>query len=398
MSAKPSVAVYTSTRAEYGLMRPLVLKMSQQNNIEVRLFVTGTHFSEKFGSTINEIKADFPNLIHYQVEHSVSEDAIYKNNLIMAEALEKYSKALATDRPDMAIVLGDRYEALSFGLACASLNIPLVHLHGGELTFGAVDDKYRHCLTKLAEWHFVACESYKKRVIQLGENPKNVFNVGALGVDNALNLKLRTKAELEKILNLELPEEFYILTFHPETNSKNYGQELLKEFLDKLEKRLVSASAKVIVTGVNNDHGAAQIKLILQKFCELNSGRAVYFESLGVLNYLSMVAQATAVLGNSSSGVLESHSLKTPAINIGTRQAGREKEPSLIDLTNSRQIQNFDFNKIIDLKKLLISQTNVSIFGSGKASDNIVQTLVSVVLPSLKQNENEPKVFFDLPS
>ena len=392
---KSKVAVYTSTRAEYGLMRPLVMRLAQLEHIDTRLFVTGTHFSEQFGLTINEIRSDFPNLIYYQVVHSIEEDSVYKNTMIMGEALQKYSKALADDRPDVAIVLGDRYEALCFGLACASLNIPLIHLHGGELTFGAVDDKYRHCLTKLAEWHFVACEKYRERVIQLGEPPANVYNLGSLGVDNALNLQLRTKSDLEQILKIELPEEFYILTFHPETNSKDYGQRLLTDFLAKVEARLKSSSAKLIVTGVNNDHGAMNVKRILQSFVQKNQDRSHYFESLGVLNYLSMVAHATAVLGNSSSGVLEAHSLKTPAINIGSRQAGRERESSLLDFLTSESIESIDFEELLNLKRQLVSKPTRSIFGDGATAQKMAECIVQIC-NVLKSSDLPPKVFHDL--
>jgi GDP/UDP-N,N'-diacetylbacillosamine 2-epimerase (hydrolysing) len=204
--------------------------------------------------------------------------------------------------------------------------------------------------------------------------------------------------ELANILKISLPEEFYIFTFHPETNSADYGQELLKSFLNQLQNRLDLAPAKVIFTGVNNDHGSSQIKKILESFCQLNSEKAHYFESLGVLNYLSMVRHSAAVLGNSSSGVLEAHSLKTPAVNLGSRQAGREREESLIDLVNLEQVQKFNFENVVNSKKLLLAQSNSSIFGNGKTSEKITNYLVTKVLPTLSLNEGKSKVFFDLPS
>lgn len=394
MSVKPIVAVYTSTRAEYGLMRPLVTRMTQKEEFETRLFVTGTHYSEKYGRTISEIEKDFNHLIYYRVEHNISEDEKHKSTLIMSDAIASYAKALAAHKPNLAIVLGDRYEALCFGVVCASLNIPLVHLHGGELTYGAVDDKYRHCLTKLSEWHFVACETYRKRVIQLGEQPENVINVGSLGVDNALNLKLLTRDEIQNALGIKLSEEFYVFTFHPETNSADYGIGILNAFLAKVESRIKNSNAQIIVTGVNNDPGSALVKNLIEEFCKKNSSKVFYFESLGVLKYLSTVHFATAVLGNSSSGVLEAHSLKTPAINVGSRQAGRDRENSLLDFPSESDIGALDFNKVIEVKQRLLSSLSPSIFGNGTASAKMLEAL-SEIVRNLNANAKPVKVFLD---
>jgi UDP-hydrolysing UDP-N-acetyl-D-glucosamine 2-epimerase len=391
---KTKIAVYTSTRAEYGLMRPLLKRLEQKQEFETRLFVTGTHFSEKYGYTVSEIEKDFPNLIHYRVEHNITEDVKHKSTIIMSDAIASYAKALVANPPDLAVVLGDRYEALCFGLVCASLNIPLVHLHGGELTYGAIDDKYRHCLTKLSEWHFVACETYRNRVMQLGENPKNIYNVGSLGVDNALNLKLLNRDELQTALGVELSGEYYVFTFHPETNSPDFGVSLLNAFLNKIETHLKNSITQIILTGVNNDPGSALVKKVLEDFCQRNKSNVFYFESLGVLKYLSAVSHATAVLGNSSSGVLEAHSLKTPAINVGSRQEGRERETSLIDFPTEDSLHSLNFSKLIELKHSLSTSKNSSNFGDGKASAKMVEAL-SDIAQNLVANSKPIKRFFD---
>lgn len=388
------VAVYTSTRADYGLLRPLISRLSKKSQIDLRLFVTGTHLSEKYGFTVSEIEKDHKNLIYYRAQHLIDEDPQLKTLSIMTDAMRVYAENLVQDSPDISIVLGDRYEALCYGIACATLRIPMVHIHGGEVTLGALDDKYRHCLTKLAEWHFVSCEKYRKRVIQLGENPDHVFNVGALGVDNALNTQLMSREELEKNLNCQLPEEFYLMTIHPETNANDHGSELVSYFLMQLENRLLSTDTFVLVTGVNNDPGAQIIRDLIVQFVSKMGKKALFVESLGVVRYLSLMKLATAVLGNSSSGVLEAHSMKTPSVNIGLRQDGRERESSVLDFVNVQSLSELNFDTLVGLKKELQNKNNTSIFGNGRTSDLMAIHLTEIIdnLHTLKPS----KSFFDI--
>jgi len=394
---KKKIAIYTSTRADFGILKPLISQLIANSDFEVRLFVTGTHLEKDFGYTVGEIEKYFPKNIFYRVQHAMKEDPRYKNLKIMGELIQKYTEALIDNPPDLAVILGDRYEALCFGLVSASLNIPFAHLHGGELTLGAIDDKFRHCLTKLANWHFVACEKYRARVIQLGEQPNSVFNVGALGVENALNEKLMSTEDLEKDLGLSLGEtnETYLFTFHPETNSEDSGQGLLKAFLSRLSERIHSHQAKLIVTGVNSDPGAEAIKKLIQDFETQNPKSVIFRESLGMVRYLSVVKKVTAVLGNSSSGILEAYSLGTPTVNLGSRQAGREREHSVIDLANAAECLGFDFSRLIQLKKqLMTSLLKESIFGNGQTSKKMAEQLRNV---SGKQDLATIKEFYDLP-
>lgn len=390
---KKTVAVYTSTRAEFGLLKPLIEKLKNNKNIEVRIFVTGTHLSADFGLTVSEIEKDFKNEIYYRVEHSNNEDSQTGTLNVMSEALIKYGQALSQAKPDLAIVLGDRYEALCFGIACSSLHIPIVHIHGGELTFGALDDKFRHCLTKLSDWHMVACEEYRKRVIQMGEYPETVFNTGALGIDNSLNLNLLSKDELQKNLNIEIPDELYLFTFHPETNSPDFGLELLQSFLKRVEERLNSRKALLVITGTNSDAGSGVVREALRSFVAKNQSKTLFVESLGVVRYLSVMRLATAVLGNSSSGVLEAFSLKTPTVNLGSRQNGRVRDFGVVDLPDSKSCVSFDFDRVIELKKQLVAQNQKSLLGDGTASEIMQSKIVSIAaqLPL-----NKSKGFHDL--
>ena len=395
MKSNPKVAVYTSTRAEYGLLRPLMKKMVESNQFEVRIFATGTHLSVNYGHTIKEIETDFPYHIYYKVEHFLNQDEKNKNNLLMADAIVQYTKALSEDRPDAAIVLGDRFEAFAFGIVCANLAIPILHLHGGELTYGAIDDKYRHCLTKLSEWHFVAAEEYRKRVLQLGEKPDNVFNVGALGVDNALNLPMLTKQELASSLKFDLSKDLFVFTFHPETNSEDYGLALLKAFLDKLTDYLKESDCLVIATGVNNDPGSGEIKQLIDSFIIKNPDKVHFFESLGVQRYLSLVRCSNAVLGNSSSGILEAYSLKVPTVNIGARQDGRVRESSVLDFPNANSLSNLNFAELKSIKMKLLNEVSASKFGQGDASSKMIEVLKKIS-PLFYQINKTPKTFNDL--
>ncbi len=389
-----SIAIYTSTRADFGLLKPLINQLISNKKLEVRIFAAGTHFDKNFGNTIEEIEVAFPQHVFYKIHQNMNEDPQLRNIRVMSESLLLYSQYLQKDPPDFAIVLGDRHEALCFGLACSSLNIPLAHLHGGELTYGALDDKFRHCLTKLSNWHFTACEIYRQRVIQMGENPADVFNVGALGVENALHHKLMSREELQNDLGIKIPAETYLFTFHPETNSADYGAEILKSFLMKVADRLKSHNAFVIITGVNSDPGAQAIRNILNDFQAQLGSQYVYMkESLGLTRYLSVMKIATAVLGNSSSGILEAYSLKTPTLNIGNRQEGRERETSVIDLGSVSDCMRFNFDTVVRMKNNLTETNTPSTFGNGRTSGLIADRIDQITHDN---REFTFKKFFDV--
>ena len=387
------LVVYTSSRADYGLLRPLIDRLKKSSAVKPVLFVTGTHLSDQYGRTIDEIKAEHADIIGAEVNHSLGGQDYIDTAKAMSEALLAYAQNLQMIKPDYALVLGDRYEAMSFGLACATLMIPIFHIHGGELTYGALDDKFRHCLTKLSDYHFASCEKYRKRIIQMGENPDCVYNVGALGVDNALNASLLSKAELEKQLGFSLAPETYLVTFHPETNSVDFGAPLLKAMLKKIYERVDQHQALVIITGVNSDVGANAVRNEIENFVKSNPAKIKYFESLGMLKYLTCLKYATAVVGNTSSGILEAHSLGTPALNIGHRQDGRERELSVVDLVTTDNIEAFDFKSLSNLKKGLILFDQSSLFGNGQSSTLITRYIEDIVT---RHQVPKFKMFYDL--
>ncbi len=394
---KKKIAVFTSTRADFGLLKPLIQRLIEANKLDVRLFVTGTHLDQDFGSTVSEIEKEFPNHIFYRVPQPMKEDPKFQNLKIMSQMISKFAEAIINQPVDYAIVLGDRYESFCFGIVCSSLGIPIIHLHGGELTLGAIDDKFRHCLTKLSNWHFVACESYARRVIQMGEAPATVFNVGALGVDNALHQKLMSIEELQQSLGFPFQNfgEIYLFTFHPETNSKDYGAAVLEAFLTQLGARLKKQKALVVMTGVNSDPGSQKIIQQLQKFKFENAPFVFSKESLGLTRYLSVMSMATAVVGNSSSGILEAFSMKTPTINLGSRQEGRVRESSVIDLKNESDCAQFSFEKVVELKaKLKAGKAEKSVFGDGQTS---VLMARQIELIAEEKTISMIKNFFDLP-
>lgn len=389
---KSKVVIYTSTRADYGIYKPLINELLKHSEIDLKLFVTGTHLDAAFGSTVSEIEEDHKDLIGYRVAFTTTIEKKFNNLKTMAEAINLYSDALVQNKPDLAIVLGDRYETLSFAMVCSGLHIPIVHLHGGELSLGSLDDIYRHCITKLSNWHFVACEEYKQRVIQLGESPDSVFNFGALGVENALTHKLLSREELSEALGSKLKDEFYLFTFHPETQSTDSGAEILKEFLMKFKQHLSSTGAQVLITGVNNDPGSADIRHILKNFISENKENAIFIESLGLKRYLSAAKLATAVLGNSSSGILEAHSLGTPALNLGTRQAGRAREASVIEFVDIASLQKIDFSVVKKLKMQLGAAKPISIFGD----DNVSKPMALKIADLCAQHgKTTAKIFYD---
>lgn len=389
---KKKIAIYTSTRADFGLLRPLIAQLIKNTELEVRLFVTGTHLKSEYGYTITEIEKDYKELIYYKVPHIENQDKSLKNLDVMGDVLKSYATALIANKPDLAVVLGDRYEALSFGLVCANLMIPLVHIHGGEITTGAIDDKFRHSLTKLSEWHMVACEEYRQRVICMGESPERVYNCGALGVDNALHIKTLSLEQVESELKVKISNELYLFTYHPETNSSDYGLNLLRSFLKKLKQRVQESNAFVILTGVNSDAGRDLILSEIQAFVGELGPQALFVESLGVLRYLSVLKLATAVIGNSSSGVLESYSMGTPAVNIGSRQDGRIRESNVIDLKNINSIEAFKFTDLVKLKSQMRTGQNPSVFGNGKTAE-IMAKNISQICTDLDITRN--KAFYD---
>lgn len=366
------VTVFTSTRADYGILSPLIKRLNTDTYFECRLFVTGTHLALDHGLTIAEIKKDGLNS-YYEVPINLTDDAKISHLAIMGESIPQFAKALTADLPDVAVVLGDRFEALSFAIACNGLGIPLVHLHGGEVTSGALDDGYRHCITKLSYLHMVSSKSYRKRVIALGENPERVHDVGALGVDNILHAPLIGRIELEKILNLKFRKNLVAFTYHPETANPEVDMLQISALLEALGKKVEAMETTVVFTRANADHGNQKIHEMIEEFSRKYSQQTAYVKSLGMVNYLSLIKWADAVVGNSSSGIIEAPALGTPTVNVGDRQKGREMAPTIINVSGNSESILVAIEKAFQMKSAGITPSKI--FGDGQSAQKMIEIL-----------------------
>ena len=319
------VCVVTGTRAEYGLLYWLLKEIKADDELKLQIIVTGMHLSPEFGLTYKEIEKEFN--IDKKIEMLLSSDTSVGISKSMGLAQISFSEAYEELKPNIVVVLGDRYEIFSAASAAMIARIPIAHLHGGETTEGAYDEAIRHSITKMSHLHFTATDDYKKRVIQLGEDTKKVFNVGAKGIEKIKRLKLLPKRELEKAINFKLGKKNLIVTFHPVTLEENTAQKQFQELLNALDKL---KETNIIFTKANSDTDGRIINEMIDEYVSKNDN-TVAFASMGALRYLSSLRFVDGVVGNSSSGLLEAPSFKIGTINIGERQKGRIKAQSVID-------------------------------------------------------------------
>jgi len=323
------VCVVTATRAEYGLLYWLMKEIENDNELELQLIVTGMHLSPEFGITVKEIEKEFK--VDKKIEILLSSDSKIGISKSMGLAQISFAEAFEELKPDFVVVLGDRFELIPIVSTAVVFNIPVVHLHGGEKTEGAVDEYFRHSITKMSYLHFTSTEEYKKRVIQMGENPKRVFNVGAFGLENIYRLNLLSKKELEKSLGIKFQEKNMLVTYHPETLNVEKIEQNFNEVLEALKEY----DGAIIFTKANADTGGRIINKMIEDFVK-NKNNAYLFDSLGQLRYLSLLQYVDIVLGNSSSGLIEVPSFKKATINIGNRQKGRIRAESVIDVESKK--------------------------------------------------------------
>jgi len=367
------ICVVTGTRAEYGLLRWVMEGIKKSSKLELQIIVTGMHLSPEFGLTYQEIEKDGFK-IDKKVETLVSSDS--PNGIVksMGLGMVGITSALEELTPDLLLVLGDRYEIFSAVATSMIFRIPVAHLHGGEATEGLIDESIRHSITKMSHLHFVAAEEYKNRVIQLGENPKNVFQVGGLGLDSILNLNLLDQKDLENSIDFKLGLKNLLITFHPVTLETGTAEEQMTELLNALSNL---KDTHLIFTMPNADTDGRVIFKMIEKFVA-NYHHAKSFTSLGQLRYLSCIKHVDGVIGNSSSGLTEVPSFKKGTINIGDRQRGRIKADSVIDCKPEEKFINEAFNKLYsdEFQNKLI--TTVNPYGNGGASELIVKTLEDI--------------------
>lgn len=321
------ICVVTSTRAEYGLLYWLLKEIEADSELKLQFIVTGMHLSPEFGLTYKEIEKEFK--IDKKIEILSSSHTSLDICAEMAIVYEKFAPALAELKPDILVLLGDRYEIFGVAGVASIMQIPIAHIHGGETTQGAFDEAFRHSITKMSHIHFAATNEYANRIIQLGEDPSRVFNVGGPGIENIKKLNLLNKDEFEKSIKFKLAKKNILITFHPVTLENSSAREQFNELLNALDEL---EETNFIFTKANSDTDGDVINKMIDEYVSENPQKAVAFASLGQLRYLSAIKFVDIVLGNSSSGLLEVPSFKKATINIGDRQKGRARASSVIDV------------------------------------------------------------------
>lgn len=320
------ICVVTATRAEYGLLKPVIDKIYKDLELELCLVVTGMHLSPEYGLTYKEIEAD-GYCINRKIDMQLKSDTPGGILQSMGIELVGFAEVFGEEKPDMVVLLGDRYETLVAALAAQVYRIPIVHIHGGETTEGAIDEAFRHSITKMSLLHFAATETYRNRIIQLGENPDRVFSVGALGVENIKSLQLMEKEELEKSIQFCFDRPTVMVTYHPVTLENFTSRQQFQNLLNVLEQR---EEVKIIFTKANADTDGRVINQMIDEFVSEHKNRCAAFTSMGQIRYLSALQYCVAVVGNSSSGIIETPSFRIPTVNIGDRQKGRASAKSVI--------------------------------------------------------------------
>ena len=384
---KRKVCVLTATRAEYGLFKPLLSRILSHPSLELRLLVTGTHLSAEHGHTIDEILADGfkPDEC---VEIPLAGDSDLNVARSMSLALARVADALSGLEPDVLVLLGDRYETLAAAAAASILRIPIAHIHGGETTEGAYDEAFRHSISKMSHLHFVAAPVYRDRVIQLGEDPERVFDVGSLGVENVLSLARLTRSETEERLGLKLLEKSLVVTFHPVTLEPNESLKQLDELLQALD---ALEDTSLIFTAPNADNEGRRLAAALETFCARHPHARLY-ESLGQTLYFSCVAHSDGVVGNSSSGISEAPALGTGTVNVGDRQKGRLRVPSIIDCAPRKSPILAALERLYAPEFRALVQSTSDSFRHENVSATIAERLAAANLRDILK-----KRFFDIP-
>ena len=388
MSKVRRICVVTGSRAEYGLLQWLMEEIKSSGELELCVVATGMHLSPEFGSTYRQIERN-GFVIDRKVEMLLSSDSPSGISKSMGLGLIGFSDAYEDLKPDLVVVLGDRFEIFSAAVAALVSCIPIAHIHGGEVTEGAFDDALRHSITKMSSLHFVATEQYRRRVVQLGESPDRVFNVGALGVGNIRRFDLLSREEFENSISFKLAQKNLLVTFHPVTLEPNAAEEQFKGLLSALDRL---EDTNLIFTKANADTGGRVVNELIDEYVGSHSIRAVAFASLGQLRYLSALKYVDGVIGNSSSGMIEAPSFKIGTVNVGDRQKGRIRADSVIDcdvgaddiLRAIKRLYSLDF------QARLLDASNP--YGDGDVAGKIVEVIRSTSLPEMTK-----KPFIDIP-
>lgn len=380
------IAIFTGTRAEYSLLKPLLDGVQHHQSLHLQLIVSGSHLSQAHGMTVDAVYADgFVPDVCVPVVSAVGASSTLHD--CMGLALQAYGAVLQKLRPDIVVLLGDRYEAFCMAVAATANNVPLAHIHGGELTQGAMDDAFRHAITKMSHLHFASCERYRQRLLQLGEQPDRVWQVGALGVENVHKLPLLAEHEIREFLGMG-SQPYLLCTFHPVTLEPGSAVRQVHNLLTALE---AFPTYGVVFTGANSDPEGEAVNILLQEHCTQSGLQHKFFHSLGGLRYLSAARYAACVLGNSSSGILEVPSLGTPVVDIGDRQVGRERAACILHSLSEVDDIMQKLHIALSPAQREYARTSPNPYDTAGTSAAILEVLHTFPLAELRK-----KVFYDL--
>ena len=392
---KRKICVVTGSRAEYGLLYWLLKRIKSEKELSLQLIVTGMHLSEEFGMTFKEIEKEFEIDKKINIQLSSDTSAGVLNSMSLAQTL--FLKTFNKLKPHIVVVLGDRYEIFSVVIAAMISKIPIAHISGGETTEGAMDEAMRHCITKMSHIHFTALKEYTNRVIQLGEDPKRVFNVGSLGVENIKKFELLTKEEIEKAINFKFNLKNILVTFHSVTLENNTSKKQFSEILDSIDDL---KNTNIIFTKTNSDTNGKIINSMIDEYTSKNQNKSIAITSMGQHNFLSALKYIDFIIGNSSSGLLEAPSFKIGTINIGDRQKGRIKAKSVIDCSPNKKSIKDAIRKAYstEFQNLLKNVKNPYLLENVKnPNDNLFTSQKIVkVLKTVKLDNILKKTFFDI--
>lgn len=382
------VCVITGSRAEYGLLKPLITKINNDKYMKLQLVVTGMHVSPEFGLTYKEIEQDGFQITE-QNEMLLSSDTPNGITKSVGLGMIGFADIFTRIMPDIVVILGDRYEIFAAATAAMIHRIPIAHIHGGELTEGAIDDAIRHSLTKMSTLHFTSTEVYRKRVVQLGEQPEYVFNVGALGVENIKIQKLLEKQELSESIGFSLDNPYVLVTFHSVTLENNTAESQFQNLLEAVD---VFKEYYIIFTKANADTDGRIINKKIDEYVRKNKDRAIAVTSLGMVRYLSTLKYCEMVIGNSSSGIIEAPSFKVPTVNIGERQTGRVKAVSVIDCGNEMS----DIVEAINKAKILKKKDELKDIKSPYEKENTAFNIYNIISEYIRTEKKLKKRFYDI--
>lgn len=380
------ICVVTSTRAEYGLLYWLLKEIKADSELKLQLIVTGMHLSPEFGLTYKEIEKEFK--IDKKIEILSSSHTSLDICAEMARVYEKFAPALAELKPDILVLLGDRYEIFGVAGVASIMQIPIAHIHGGETTQGAFDEAFRHSITKMSHIHFAATNEYANRIIQLGEEPSRVFNIGGTSIENIKKLNLLNKDEFEKSIKFKLAKKNILITFHPVTLENSSAREQFGEILKALDEL---KETNLIFTKANSDTDGDVINKMIDEYVRQNPQKAVAFVSLGQLRYLSAIKFVDIVLGNSSSGLLEVPSFKKATINIGDRQKGRARASSVIDVRPDKEEILAAIKRAYSKEFEQTLKDTINPYDGGNPSKKMVKILKEIKLEGILK-----KKFYDI--